>query len=158
MLFKTIGFLISSLSISVFAATNGTLALSGSVAKSSSIVITPTGTANTSLDILAGQSNVKVGSAAETSNDLSGYTISISSPTGGFLQNSGDVTKKTAYTISYNGGGPVTPTVGGVSVKNVSSLAGLVTNNSDININVTAFATAPSGTYSDTLTVTISNN
>lgn len=121
------------------------------------IVVTPNGD-NLALDIVGGESNKLVASAAETSNNLAGYKIFVSSATDGELRNTTDSSKKTTYQVSYAGSGAVTPTSAGVQVKNVSSLSGLTTNNSNINVDVTAYATAPAGTYEDTLTITIQAN
>lgn len=140
------------------AASSGTLLLQGIVGVVNDIVVTANGSNNTSLNITAGESAKLVGSAAETSNNLLGYKIFISSPTGGELRNTADATKKTTYKIAYNGGAAVTPTVAGVQVKNVASLIGLTTANSNINVDVTAYPTAPAGTYQDTLTVSIVAN
>lgn len=153
---------LSALSLALFAgaaqaASSGTLTLRGTVAVVNDIVITPNGD-NLLLNITSGESGKLVGSAAETSNNLAGYKIFISSTTGGELRNTSDATKKTTYTISYDGASSVTPTIGGVEVKNVSSLSGLTTNNSNINVSVNAYAAAPAGTYEDILTVSIQAN
>lgn len=148
---------LSLLGSSAFAVSSGTLTLRGTVAAVNDIVITPNGD-NLLLNITAGETNKLVASAAETSNNLLGYKIFIASPTGGELRNTSDATKKTTYKISYNGAAAVTPTVGGVQVKNVASLTGLTTANSNVNVQVTAYATAPAGTYEDTLTLSIQAN
>lgn len=140
------------------AASSGTLLLRGTVGVVNDIVVTPEGTDNVNLNILAGETNKLVGSATEKSNNLLGYKIMISSPTAGQLRHTVDATKQTAYTISYNGAAAVAPTVAGVQVKNVASLSGLTTATSTIRANVTAYATAPAGTYEDTLTVSIVAN
>ena len=69
-----------------------------------------------------------------------------------------DNTKSTAYTVSYDGAAAISLTNADQDVKNVSSLAGLTTNTSDVSVNVTAFPTAPAGTYSDTITISIVAN
>lgn len=141
-----------------FAASSGTLLLQGTVGLVNDIVVTANAANNTSLNILAGESGKNVGSALETSNNLLGYKIMISSPTNGELRNTSNVTYKTTYKIGYNGGATVTPTVAGVQVKNVSSLIGLTSATSQIVADVTAYATAPAGTYQDTLTISIVAN
>jgi hypothetical protein len=147
-----------AVSTSVLAASSGTLNLQGTVAEIMDIVVTPFNTANTSLNITGGENNTKVGTAVEKSNRLGGYKIKISSPTGGELRNTGDVTKKTTYKIGYDGAAAVTPTVSGTYVKTVSALTGLTTYTSDINATVTAIPNAAAGTYQDTLTVAIEAN
>lgn len=149
---------LSLLGASAFAASSGTLTLRGTVAAVNDVVVTPNGD-NLLLNITAGETGKLVASVAETSNNLAGYKIFISSPTGGELRNTSDATKKTTYQIKYNGSATaVTPTVSGAQVKNVASLTGLTTANSNVNVVVAAFATAPAGTYEDTLTVSIQAN
>lgn len=142
---------------SAIAATSGTLLLQGQVQQVLDLVVTPNG-ANTTLNIVGGQTDVKVATASETSNVLAGYKIKISSPTGGELRHTVDDTHKTTYTVGYDGAAAVTPTVAGVVVKNVTSLSGLTTDSSDINVSVVALSNAVAGTYQDTLTVTIEAN
>ena len=141
-----------------YAANTGTLLLQGTVAVVNDIVVTPNNPNNTTLNIVAGETGKNVASVAETSNNLNGYKIFISSPTAGFLVNTSDSSAKTAYKISYDGAAAVTPTVAPLEVKNVSSLTGLTTDNSAVAADVTAFATAPAGLYEDTLTISIVAN
>lgn len=135
----------------------GTLLLQGTVAAQNDIVVTPAGTNNTTLDIVGGAS-VLVASVAETSNNLTGYKINAKSANGSELRHGSDALKKTTYTISYDGGTPVTLTTSFAEVKNVTSLSGLTTNNSDVNATVAPYAAAPAGTYSDTITFQIVAN
>lgn len=140
------------------AADTGTLLLQGTVAVVNNIVVTPNGSNNTSLDIVGGASGVLVASVAETSNNLTGYKINVKSLNGSELRNSADATKKTTYTLSYDGGSAITLTSSYQQVKNVSSLSGLTTNNSNVNATVAAYAAAPAGTYNDTVTFQIVAN
>ena len=144
--------------ILTYAASTGTLLLSGTVAVVNDIVITPSN--NTTLNILSGEVAKNVGSVAETSNNVLGYKIYMYSNNAGELQHTGDNSKKTTYQVSYGGGSYVTPPLVGspVQVKNVSSLSGLTTNNSTVLVNVTAYASAISGTYTDTITFSIVAN
>jgi hypothetical protein len=134
-----------------------TLNLSGVVALVSSIAVTASGSYN-SLNITDGESGTTVASVAEQSNDLAGYTITMASSNGGYLQNASDSSKQTAYTISYDNASAVSPTTSAQVVKTVSSLSGLTSASSPVKINVTAYATAPAGTYSDTVTFAIVAN
>ncbi len=145
---------------SATASSSGALTLSGSVAAFNDIAVTPNGTNNTNLNIAAGESGKSVASVAETSNDLNGYKITMSSANGGQLQLAGNSAKYTTYQVSYNGGAYVTPPVSSapVTVKTVTSLSALATANSAIAVNVTAYPTALAGTYSDTVTFTIVGN
>jgi hypothetical protein len=139
------------------AASSGNLLLQGTVALVNDIVVNPVVGVNNTLDIVAGETSI-VANVDETSNNLTGYKIFISSPTAGELQNTSDITKKTTYTIGYDGAGHVTPTVAPLQVKNVASLSALTTDTSAVQITVTAYPTAPAGTYQDTLTFTIVAN
>lgn len=140
------------------ASDTGTLLLQGTVALVNNIVITPNGSNNTSLNITGGASNVLVASVTETSNNVTGYKINVKSANGSELRNSSDATKKTTYTLSYNGGSAVTLTTSYQMVKNVSTLSGLTSNSSNVNATVAAYAAAPAGTYSDTVTFQIVAN
>ncbi len=142
---------------SVFAASTGTLFISGTVISANDIVITPNANA-TNLNITAGESNKLVASVAETSNNLLGYKIFMKSAFASKLQHSVDSSKFAPYTVSYNGAVAVTLTSLDQQVKNVSSLSGLTTNTSNVNVNVTAYPLAPAGLYSDTITISIVAN
>ncbi|XGC81037.1 hypothetical protein ACES2L_00900 [Bdellovibrio bacteriovorus] len=141
-----------------FAATSGTVLLQGTVAAATDISVVENTANNTSLNIVGGESNKNVATATETSNNLAGYKVKISSATAGELRNTSDVTKKTTYKIAYDGATAVSPTVAGVVVKNVTSLSGLTSATSNVNVDVTAYSTAPAGLYSDTLTIAIEAN
>lgn len=145
-------------SVQTLAASTGTLLLQGTVAAVNDIVVTANSPNNTTLNIVAGESGKNVASVAETSNNLNGYKIFISSPTGGFLVNTSDSAAKTGYKIAYDGAAAVTPTVAPLQVKNVTALTGLTTDTSAVAADVTAFATAPAGLYEDTLTISIVAN
>lgn len=140
------------------AASSGTLLLQGTVGMVNDISVAANGTDNVNLNILAGETAKTVGTATETSNDLNGYKIFISSSTGGELRNTADSTKKTTYKVSYDGATSVTPTVAGVQVKDVTSLSALTVAASSIAVDVTAAPNAVAGTYQDTLTVSIQGN
>ncbi len=147
------------LSQSVFALSTGTLVISGNVTPVNDILITPNSNA-TSLAIVAGETNKLVASVAESSNNLTGYKIYMKSASGSKLVHGVDLTKSTPYTVSYNGATAVSLTPANVDqqVKNISSLSQLTTNNSNVNVNVTAYPLAPAGTYSDTITISIVAN
>lgn len=157
---KHVAAIFATLSVSsmALAASTGTLLLQGTVGLVNDIVVTANGTNNINLNITGGETAKSVGSAVETSNNLLGYKIFISSPTGGELRHTVDATKKTTYKISYAGAASVTPTVAGVQVKNVAALLGLTSATSAIAADVTALPTAVAGTYQDTLTVSIVAN
>lgn len=154
--------LVTSLILSqgAWAASSGTLTLSGSVAVVNSIVITANGSNNTTLNITSGESGKNVAAVDETSNNAAGYTIQMYSANAGELRHTVDSSKKTTYTISYGGGSYTAPPSSSspVTVKSVSSLSGLTTSTSQVLINVAAYSTAIAGTYSDTLTLSIVAN
>ena len=66
--------------------------------------------------------------------------------------------ESTAYTVSYDGGAPLSLTTADSAVKTVASLDGLVTDESEVLINVTPNSEAGSGTYTDLITVSIAAN
>jgi len=144
-------------SSSTFAAATGTLIISGTISPVNDLTITPTVDA-TNLNIIAGETAKLVASATETSNSLTGYKIRMKSLNSSKLVNTVNATYHTNYTISYNGGSYLTLSNVDQDVKNVSSLSGLTTQNSDIKVNVTAYPTGPAGVYSDTITVSIIAN
>lgn len=140
------------------AASSGTLIISGTVAPVNDIVITPNLANNTSLNITGGETAKNVASVSETSNDILGYKIMISSVNAGKLKHTVDPTKLTAYTISYGGAAYSAPTALPVQVKNVSSLSALTTNTSQVLITVTALPAALAGSYTDSITLAIIAN
>ena len=150
-------FLVLFLVTSAFGATTGTLSLSGTVASVNEIVVHPNANA-VNLNITGGETGTLVSTVDETSNNINGYTITMFSLNSGKLQLS--PTKYTNYTISYDGGSFIAPPASSapVTVKTVSSLTGLTTDTSNVNINVSAYPTALSGGYTDTITFSIVAN
>jgi hypothetical protein len=140
-----------------FAGSSDNLILSGEVTLVNELVIFPNGD-NVKLNILAGESNKKVAYAEETSNNLLGYKIYMRSVNASKLVHGTDPSQSTDYTISYDGKAAITLTNADQEVKNVASLTQKTTNTSDIVVNVTAKPTAPAGTYSDTVTISIVAN
>jgi hypothetical protein len=142
------------------AASSGTLTLSGTVAPENDILVTPNGSNNTTLNILAGETGKNVATVSETSNDINGYKIQIYSANGGQLRLANQPSKYTNYQISYNGGSYVTPPLASspTTVKNISSLNALTTSSSAVTVNVTSYPTALAGNYSDTVTFSIIGN
>jgi hypothetical protein len=111
-----------------------------------------------SLNIIAGETDLSVATVTEKSNDLNGYKIMARSANGSELRNTSDATKKTTYTINYDGAGPITLTTSDEQVKTVGSLDGLTEVSSDVQVTVAPYLTAPAGTYTDTVTFTIMAN
>ncbi len=133
------------------------LVISGVVTAVNEIEITPNANATT-LNIIGGEISKSVASISETSNNLTGYQIYMRSASGSKLVHGVDPSKTTAYKISYDGAAEISLPTTDVSMKNVTSLAGLTTVASDVKVSVTPYATAPAGTYSDTITVSIVAN
>ncbi|MDE1145300.1 MAG: hypothetical protein PW843_01620 [Azospirillaceae bacterium] len=125
---------------------SGTVKLSGVVSLSCVVTVTDN---NASLNILAGSSNVQVGSVVETCNDGAGYTITVASANGGALKSSATGAQAVAYTTNYDGtngsGSSFTVTRSGAQFGKTAALY----------VTVPANAQAIAGTYNDTLTVTI---
>ena len=142
---------------SAYSASTGTLFLSGTIAAVNDLVITPYADA-TNLNIITGETAKLVAKATETSNSLAGYRISARSANASKLVNTINSGYYTTYTFSYNGGSYITLSSSDQDVKNVSSLDGLTTQESDIRVNVAAFPTGPAGTYTDTVTLSIIAN
>ncbi len=141
-------------SLSAFAGTSATLPLKGNVAGINDISIAADATAQ-ALGITVGSSNLKVATVTETSNDKDGYDIMMSSTNGGKLVHTVDNTKNTTYQLSYNGGAMVSPTTTPTKVKEVTSLTGLTTATSNVNVTVTSAPNAVAGDYTDTVTLSI---
>ena len=133
------------------AASTGTLLIQGIVAPQFDLVITPQ-TASTQLDITGGETNKLVATVLEKTNNPGGYKIKVTSANNGQLKN-GSV-DSVSYQLTYNGGSPVTPTTTATVVKttNTPAPAG---NTSNVNVSFTGKPLALSGTYNDTLTLTI---
>ena len=158
---KTLASLALSLALSpaaAHAADTATLLLRGEVALVSSLTVKPNGTANTALDILGGESNKLVAAVEESSNSLTGYKINAKSQNQGELRHTKDASRKTTYRLSYNGQSPVSLTQNYQTVKNVTSLNGLVTQSSNVTVDVAALPNAPAGVYEDTVTFQIVAN
>jgi len=152
---KTLLIAMLMVSSSVFAASTGTLTLTGTVVPVNDIVIN---LIDPSVNITAGVSGKLVATVSETSNNLAGYRIRMKSVNASRLIHASDSTKLTAYTVSYDGRPAVSLTATDQDVKPAEALPGLTTDTSNINVNVTAYPLAPAGVYSDTITISIVAN
>ena len=135
-------------------ATTGTLLLQGTVAQELAIVVTAEAGAS-SLDLSASPTGLKVASVNEVSNSNTGYTISAKSANGSLLKNGS--LDQLSYQISYDGGSMMTLTTSDQVVKTQSTV-GVYDHDSDVDIAYTGKAASQmvEGTYSDTVTFTIS--
>lgn len=168
---KTLLFIATGLmAASVMAASSGfdNLLISGTVESLNTLVVTANAPNNTTLPILAGSvAAINVGKATETSNNSTGYKITMSSVNGSKLINGLNATTSanviSTYKISYAGGSavsmPLTSSGVPVEVKNVSTLSGLTSVDSSIEVvELAANGNAAQGTYSDTITISIVAN
>jgi hypothetical protein len=148
--------LIALASIPTFAATNGSLLLSGVVAPQTAITVTADPNAS-NLPVGTTVTGMIVATVNELSNNKAGYTVSLSSANGGLLKEASGVTAglndTVPYTLSY-AGTPVTFSSGSAVISNVSqrTSGSGTTNNLAISFS-SAFLNADS--YTDTLTFTI---
>lgn len=138
-------------------ADTGVITLSGSIGTVNEIVITQTETA-TNLNVLEGESDALIATVEESSNSPTGYTIYMNSVNDSNLINTENGEESTPYTVSYDGSAPMSLTTADSAVKTVASLDGLVTEESEVLINVTPNSEAGSGTYTDLITVSIAAN
>jgi hypothetical protein len=153
-----IGLLIVLGSFNSFAAVEGDLTISGTVAPEISLSLSTN--TYTTLDILAGGDH-SVATATEVCNDLDGYKIYGYSVNGSQLENQANTAVKTAYSVKYDGASAVTLGQGSaakVILKSSGALTASADYDSSIVIDVTSMPTAPAGVYQDTITLQIVAN
>lgn len=143
----------SLLSPGVFAATTGSVTLSGTVAASTAIVVTGQNNFN-NLDLSTSTTDLTVATVREINNTSNGYTVTMTSQNAGQLKNG--AVGQVAYTAKYNGTAatlsaiPQTVTTAGPSGTVVNVLK-----NFQITYTGQPAGSLMQGTYSDTLTFTI---
>ncbi|MDE1148405.1 MAG: hypothetical protein PW843_17600 [Azospirillaceae bacterium] len=126
--------------------TSGTVQLNSTVALTCTVAVTDS---NATLNILAGSSNVQVGSVVENCNDGAGYTITVASANNGSLKSSATGAQAINYTTTYDG------TNGSGSSFTVTRSGAQFAKTAAMYVTVPASAQAIAGSYADTLTVTI---
>ena len=141
-------------STSALAANSATLKLRGVVPEVCGVSIAETVDA-TSIDILLGEVGVKVATVTETCNKATGYTISMSSASGSKLVLG---TSQFPYTLAYGKTTYKTITTIPLVMKTVSSLTTRTVVTSDILFTMVGQINALSGTYVDTVTISIVGN
>lgn len=151
LLFIAAGLLASS-AFAVYGPT-GSLTLSGTIAEINELEVHPEAVAS-NLVLATTQSNLLVAKVAERSNSIDGYNITMSSANGNKLKNG---VAKVAYTLTYGASATVHSLLVGQAVKTTATF-GFVEDLSDVKISYVGSATLPAGTYSDTITVSISAN
>jgi len=145
------------LSISnLFAATTASITLSGTVPQVISVVVAPQ-TGYNNLDLTTTTNNLVVANIIEQSNVTTGYSVTVSSTNSGQLKNGtvGQVTYTAKYNnVSFN----LTSTP--VTITNVTSQTTPANPTKPLSISYTGVAASSlmNGSYSDTLTFTITAN
>lgn len=141
--------------LATLAATTGGITISGVVPASTSITVTPL-TGYNAIDFTAGASNLAVASVREKNNKVAGYVVTMASANAGKFKNGSN---ELVYTARYNGVAatlsvtPQTVTSQGSQLTPVNTLKAL-----DISFTSTLAEDMLEGTYSDTLTFTITAN
>jgi hypothetical protein len=149
-----------ALATASFAQSSATLTISGSVAAVNTITVAPQSGYN-ALDLVNGATDKLVGIATETSNDVQGYKVTLSSANAGtgaqaFLKGTGGNTDVVNYSVKYNG---TAATLSGGSATVTSATGRTVSSGVTKNIAVTfAGSWLAADTYSDTITLTIAGN
>jgi len=124
---------------------SGSVRLKGDVALACSVTVTDLGQ---SLNLVGGETGKAVGSIVETCNAGTGYLVTINSANAGYLRN--DAAGAIAYSVTYDGQGG---TLG--NALPISRTGAQFGRQSALAVTVPAGNQATAGTYSDTLTVTI---
>ncbi len=150
---KLLGLLGLMASVS-FAASTGNLTLSGTVTATYNITITPDGTNNTTLNILAGESLKSVADVLEESNDPAGYKIQATSANNGKLKNG--TVDEVSYQVKYGAGSLTSLTTSAQTLFTSSTLSSPASNSQNVKVSFTGKPTALAGTFSDTVTFSIS--
>lgn len=146
-----------------------TIPLSGTVAQNCTIDVTTTANAS-NLDLIDGVQHVQVGNVNQSCNKKAGYTLSLTSancatPTpagakvydsvsGEFLAYSGEFINPTTGGSSSDVTGLLATVCSGQTARDVTN-AKVNNEDSTVWVNYTGNATLAAGTYTDTLTVTL---
>lgn len=138
-------------------ATAATLSLSGTVA-SNCVLNQVTPTSYSTLNISAGQT-VTVAQTDVTCNHNPGYKIRASSANNGLLVNGSAPNNSTSYTLKIFGTGTqnhIALTTSAQDLVNTGTLSAPVTNEMrNVEVTVSPVAVPWAGTYSDTVTITL---
>jgi hypothetical protein len=137
-----------------FAATTGTLVLSGTVPALLSITVTPEAIA-AALPLDTTQTNTLVAVVNEKSNSNTGYKVNISSDNEGLLIHDSVLSSTIAYTLKYNGS---TVDLAGDEFVYASAAAVDADRNIQISYTGVPHTSLIEGDYSDSVTFTISAN
>jgi spore coat protein U-like protein len=141
-----------------FTAQAATLDLSGEIAVSCTLDSVSGNASASTLPIVAGGSDIDVGSATVSCNNGNGYKLDATSESGGFLVNDSAPNNQTAYTIEILGTGSqgAQQLTSSTKLLEVSPLSTPVSSDArTVRVDVTAVAVPHAGTYSDTVTITL---
>ncbi len=108
------------------------------------------------LNILEGEVRRLVARVNETSNSPRGYRILASSQNSSKLRNTNQPDALVSYTFSYGGAPSLVLSNINQEVKRVPSVTGLVTNVSEVRVSLDKQPQALVGTYTDTVSISIS--
>ena len=149
--------LIALTTTTAFAASDsGTLVLQGTVLEATEITITPTASATT-LDLSASPSDLNVASVNEKTNSVTGYTVTLTSANDGELVNTPG-NDSLAYTATYDGAAVSLSSTTPATITNQTTPGAYdVDKDFDISYSGKPAAEMTAGTYTDTLTFTISS-
>lgn len=139
----------------VFAQTPAEFFLSGNVPLINTAEVVPLPESQ-SLNILEGEFERLVARVNETSNSPRGYRVFVSSENGSRLRNAAQPDAFVNYNFSYGGAPAVVLTNFNQEVKRVTSVEGLVTNVSEVRVSLDKQPQALVGTYTDTVSISIS--
>ena len=152
----TAGFLVLVSGGSAYAATTGNIAISGIVPASTAIAVNTVSGYN-SLNLAVTAAGQVVANIQETNNTVNGYTVTMSSQNAGTLKNG--TLGSLAYTAKYNNAAVTLSTTAATITTSGASTA-VVNVSKPLAISYTGVPAASmmQGTYSDTLTFTITAN
>ena len=152
----TAGILLFASGGSAYAATTGSIAISGSVPASTALVLTTVSGYN-ALNLSVTAANQPVANVQELNNTLNGYTVTLSSQNAGTLKNG--TLGSLAYTARYNNAA-VTLSSTAVAITTSGATTAVVNLTKPLTVSYTGVAASDmmQGTYSDTLTFTITAN
>lgn len=138
-----------------FAQATGNLDLSGTVAATCNVTVTPVGGVADSLPLGAAQTDLTVASVNETCNDPDGYTLTAQSSQSSVLTPVGTSTDSVPYSFRF--GGTVSDLSGGgaVTVTDVNAATGAAGVDKSVQISYANPGFIAADTYTDTITFTI---
>lgn len=139
------------LTIPGFAATTGSLVLTGIVSDNMEIIVTPEAIAS-NLDLLTTTTDLKVATVTEKSN--TGYTVTLTTTNSSALVGQNATPDSLSYSLKY-GGTAVSFTAGSAVITDSTSQTGVSGIDKDLTISYTGNTGLQADTYEDTLTFTI---